>query len=200
MTDFNKILGKLTHGMYVLTTNNGGCMVDAVCQISSGEYPLISVSVNKNNNTNSLMTENDKFAVSIFGMNSDPEIIKTYGFNSMRNYDKFENSKTEEVDGLKVISDSIGYLICEKVDMIDCDTHTLFIGKVVNANTLKEDKEMSYNYYREHKDDLIKVKTENNKTAWVCTICGYVYYGEELPEDFKCPLCGVGKELFIKKD
>ena len=83
--------------------------------------------------------------------------------------------------------------------MIDCDTHTLFIGKVVNANTLKEDKEMSYNYYREHKDDLIKVKTENNKTAWVCTICGYVYYGEELPEDFKCPLCGVGKELFEKK-
>ena len=199
MTDFNKILCKLTHGMYVLTTNNGGCMVDAVCQISSGEFPLISVSVNKNNNTNNLMTENNKFAVSIFGMNSDPEIIKTYGFNSMRNYDKFENSKTEEVDGLKVISDSIGYLICEKVDMIDCDTHTLFIGKVVNANTLKEDKEMSYNYYREHKDDLIKVKTENNKTAWVCTICGYVYYGEELPEDFKCPLCGVGKELFEKK-
>ena len=44
-----------------------------------------------------------------------------------------------------------------------------------------------------------KVKTENNQTAWVCTICGYVYYGEELPDDFKCPLCGVGKEFFEKK-
>ena len=116
------------------------------------------------------------------------------------NYNKFENSETEEIDNLKVIKDSVGYLICEKVDMIDCDTHTLFIGKVINANILKEDKEMSYNYYREHKDELIKVKTENNKTAWVCTICGYVYYGEELPEDFKCPLCGVGKDLFVKKD
>ena len=76
MNDLNKVLGKLTYGLYVLTTNNGGCMVDAVCQISSGEYPLISVSVNKNNNTNQLMTENDKFALSIFGMESDPEIIK----------------------------------------------------------------------------------------------------------------------------
>ena len=175
-------------------------MVDAVSQVSSGEFPLISVSVNKNNNTNELMQENNKFALSIFGMESDPEIIKTYGFNSMRNYNKFENSETEEIDNLKVIKDSVGYLICEKVDMIDCDTHTLFIGKVINANILKEDKEMSYNYYREHKDELIKVKTENNKTAWVCTICGYVYYGEELPEDFKCPLCGVGKDLFVKKD
>lgn len=200
MTDFNKVLEKLTHGMYILTTNNGGCMVDAVSQVSSGEFPLISVSVNKNNNTNELMQENNKFALSIFGMESDPEIIKTYGFNSMRNYNKFENSETEEIDNLKVIKDSVGYLICEKVDMIDCDTHTLFIGKVINANILKEDKEMSYNYYREHKDELIKVKTENNKTAWVCTICGYVYYGEELPEDFKCPLCGVGKDLFVKKD
>ena len=174
-------------------------MVDAVCQISSGEYPLISVSVNKNNNTNQLMKENDKFALSIFGMESDPEIIKTYGYNSMRNYDKFENSETKEIDGLKIIPDSVGYLICEKVDMIDCDTHTLFIGKVVNADILKEDKEMSYNYYREHKDELVKVKTENNQTAWVCTICGYVYYGEEIPDDFKCPLCGVGKEFFEKK-
>lgn len=199
MNDLNKVLGKLTYGLYVLTTNNGGCMVDAVCQISSGEFPLISVSVNKNNNTNKLMTENDKFALSIFGMESNPEIIKTYGYNSMKNYNKFENSETKEIDGLKIIPDSVGYLICEKVDMIDCDTHTLFIGKVVNADILKEDKEMSYNYYREHKDELVKVKTENNQTAWVCTICGYVYYGEELPDDFKCPLCGVGKEFFEKK-
>ena len=75
--DFNKVLGKLTYGLYVLTTNNGGCMVDAVCQISSSENPLIAVSVNKNNYTNELISNNDKFAISIFGMNSDPQIIKT---------------------------------------------------------------------------------------------------------------------------
>ena len=57
-----------------------------------------------------------------------------------------------------------------------------------------------YGYYQEHKEELLKVTTENGRTAWFCSICGYVYYGEELPENFKCPVCGVGKELFHKKD
>ena len=58
---------------------------------------------------------------------------------------------------------------------------------------------MSYGYYQEHKEELLKVKTENGKTAWVCSVCGYIYYGEELPQDFKCPICGVGREFFNKK-
>lgn len=198
--DLSKVFGKMSYGMYVLTTDNGGCIVDAACQISSYDSPLIAVSVNKQNYTNELLHKNNKFALSIIGMNTNTEIIKTYGFNSMRDYDKFANSKTENVDGLNIIPDSIGYLICEKIDMIENDTHTLFIGKVVNGNMLNEDKEMTYNYYREHKNELIKVKTENNKTAWVCTICGYVYYGEELPEDYKCPVCGVTSDLFEKTE
>jgi rubrerythrin len=59
---------------------------------------------------------------------------------------------------------------------------------------------MSYQYFQEHKDELIKTTTEQGKTAWVCTICGYVYYGEELPDDFTCPICGVTKDLFVKKE
>ena len=58
---------------------------------------------------------------------------------------------------------------------------------------------MTYAYYQEHKEELLKVKTENEKTAWVCTICGYIYYGEELPEDYTCPTCGVDKTLFKKQ-
>ena len=58
---------------------------------------------------------------------------------------------------------------------------------------------MTYNYYQEHKDDIIKVKTESGKTAYVCTICGYVYYGEELPKNFVCPVCGVSSDFFEKK-
>ena len=87
-------------------------------------------------------------------------------------------------------------MICEIVDSIENDTHTLFIGKIIEADVFEENEAMSYGYYQEHKEELLKVTTENGKTAWVCSICGYVYYGEELPEDFKCPVCGVGKELF----
>lgn len=194
-----KITRKITQGMYVLTTNGGGCVVDAVSQVSAGDNPLIAVAVMKKNYTNELMHNNDYFALSVLAKDVNPEIIKTFGLNSMRDIDKFVSIQTSEVEGLKVIDDSLGYMILKKVDTIENDTHTLFIGELVEADLYKDEEAMSYGYYQENKDDLLKVTTEEGKTAWVCKICGYVYYGEELPEDFKCPACGVGPEMFEKK-
>lgn len=194
-----KITRKITQGMYVLTTDGGGCVVDAVSQVSAGDNPLVAVAVMKKNYTNELMHNNDYFALSVLAKDVNPEIIKTFGLNSMRDINKFASIKTSEVEGLKVIDDSLGYMILKKVDTIENDTHTLFIGELVEADLYKDEEAMSYGYYQENKDDLLKVTTEAGKTAWVCKICGYVYYGEELPEDFKCPACGVGPEMFEKK-
>lgn len=195
-----KITWKITQGMYVLTTEKGGCVVDAVSQVSGGDNPLISVAVMKKNYTNELLKKNTKFAISILSKEVNPEIIKTFGFNSARDINKFEKMKTKQVEGLEVIKDSIGYMICEIVDSIDNDTHTLFIGKLIEGDVFEEKEPMSYGYYQEHKEELLKTKTQKGETAWICTVCGYVYYGEEVPEDFKCPICQVGKELFKKKE
>ena len=194
-----KITRKISQGIYVLTTACGGCIVDAVSQISSGENPLISVAVMKSNNTHELLKNNSTFAISVLGNDVNPKIINTFGLNSMRDINKFGNIETLEIESLQIIKDSLGYMICEKVDTIENDTHTLFIGKLIEADVLKEDSPMSYGYYQEHKDDLIKVQTENGKTYWVCKICGYIYTEEELPEDFICPKCGVDKSLFERK-
>jgi len=194
-----KITRKITQGMYVLTTNGSGCIVDAVSQISAGDNPLIAVAVMKNNYTNELLKNNDKFALSVIGKDIDPEIIKTFGFNSMRDINKFENTDTIEVEGLNIINDSLGYMICQKIDSIDNDTHTLFIGKLIEADIYKDEEPLSYNYYQEHKDELLKVTTTEGKTAWICSVCGYIYYGDELPDDFQCPTCGVNKSFFDKK-
>lgn len=195
-----KITRKITQGMYVLTTNGGGCIVDAVSQISTGDNPYISVAVMKNNYTNELLKKNNKFALSVLGMNVDPEIIKTFGMNSMKKVDKFKKTETTEVEGIKMINDSLGYMLCEIVDSIDNDTHTLFIGKLIQADIYQDNAPMSYGYYQENKDELLKVTTKKGKTAWICTVCGYLYYGEELPEEFKCPICGVDKTLFKKEE
>jgi len=194
-----KITRKISQGMYVLTTKNGGCIVDSVSQISTGDNPLISVAVMKKNYTNELMKNNDKFALSVLGMNVNSEIIKTFGFYSMRDIDKFEDTSVSEIEGINVINDSLGYMICEKVQELDNETHTLFIGKLIEADLFEDSKEMTYGYYQEHKDELLKVTTSEGKNVWVCTICGYVYEGEELPSDFKCPICGVPSDLFEKK-
>ena len=158
----SNILRKISQGMYVLTTNGGGCIVDSVSQVSGGDNALIAVSVMKKNYTNELLNKNNKFALSVLGNDVNPEIIKTFGFNSSRDINKFENIEVDNIESLNIIKDSLGYMI--------------------------------------HKDELLKVTTEKGKTAWVCIVCGYVYYGEEIPEDFKCPICGVDKSKFKKKE
>lgn len=195
----SKITRKITQGMYVLTTKDGGCIVDAVSQISSGDNPLISVAVMKSNYTNELLKQNSHFVLSVLGYDVNPKIIKTFGFNSMRDINKFENIETTQIDNINIINNSLGYMYCEIIDRIDNDTHTLFIGKLIEADIYKDEEAMSYQYYQVHKDELLKVTTEAGKTAWICSICGYVYYGEELPKDFQCPTCGVDKSFFDKK-
>lgn len=195
-----KITRKITQGVYALTTIGGGCIVDAVSQVSAGDNPLIAVAVMKSNYTNELMHKNNTFALSVLGLDVNPEIIKTFGLNSMRDIDKFATTKINEELELPIIADSLGFMICEKVDTIENETHTLFIGKLIEADVYQESVPMSYGYYQEHKDELLKVKTEKGRTAWVCMMCGYVYYGEVLPDDFKCPKCGVGKEYFERRE
>lgn len=196
----DNLIYKLSHGMYVLTTNGGGCIVDAVSQISGGDNPLISIAVMKSNNTNNLLKINQKACISIIGKKTNGDVIREFGLNSMREHNKFEYANLIDVEGLKAVTDSIGYMILEKVDLIENDTHTLFIYRVIKDKILNDDTEITYKYYREHKDELIKVKTEQGKTAWVCMICNYIYYGEELPSDFVCPKCGVNASLFRKEN
>lgn len=194
-----KITRKITQGVYLLTTEGGGCIVDAVSQISAGENPLLAVAVMKKNYTNELLHANEKFVLSVLGEDVDGNILETFGLHSMRDVDKFERVEMTEVEGIKTVGGALGYMVCERVDMIENETHTLFIGRLIEADVLKEGEPMSYAYYQENKDDLIKVKTAEGQTAWVCKVCGYVYYGEELPADFTCPICGVGSDMFSKK-
>lgn len=194
-----KITRKITQGLYVLTTDGGGCVVDAVSRASAGEHPLITIAVAKTNHSHKLLQDNQKFALSVLGKNVDPEIIHIFGFNSSKDIDKCGKVETIDVNSVPVIKGSLGYMLCEKVDAIDMETHTLYVGRMIGADVFADEEPMTYAYYQEHKDELVKVTTEKKQTAWVCTACGYVYYGEEVPDDYKCPLCGLGKEFFKKQ-
>lgn len=198
----SKITRKITQGMYILTTPGGGCVVDAVARVGgSGDNCLIAVAVAKSNKSHELLQQNSQFALSVLGEHADPELITNFGFKSTRDFDKLAHAKVQEVSGVQVIENSLGYMVLEKVDAIENDTHTVFIGKMIEGDVLNnQDNPMTYAYYQEHKDELTKVSTEQGKTAWVCTVCGYIYYGEEVPDDFICPLCGLGKSYFKKKE
>lgn len=193
-----KITRKISQGVYVLTTKDAGCIVDAVSLISASDNPIISVSVMKGNYTNEILKQNKNFALSVIGKNEDGKIIETFGYNSMRDINKFENIETTSVEDIKIINNSLGYMVCEKINEIDAETHTLFLGKLIRADKFSDEEELTYSYFQNHKDEYIKIKLDNGKTAWKCKVCGYIYYGEEVPDDYKCPKCGVGKEYFEK--
>ncbi len=197
----SKITHKITQGMYILTTEGGGCVVDAVSRVGGSQQPLIAVAVAKRNHSNALLQQNQKFALSVLDQNVNPNLIQTFGFHSSRDLDKLAKAKTREVAGVQIIEDSIGYMVLEKVDAIENETHTLFIGKLIEGDIFDNDAQpLSYAEYQERKADLTKTKTTQGQTAWVCTACGYIYYGDEVPDDFRCPICGLGKAFFKKKD
>ena len=214
----------LSYGLYVIGVKNdfcefGGCVVDALMQISSGNTPQIAVSCMKNNNTPAMIKKYGKFTVSVLGRAVDPFVLSCFGFQSGKNSDKWAAVEHDFADGLPVLKKAVSYLVCTVSKVIEADTHILFIADVTDAFNGEKDEPLLYaDYHKEYKDKVLSAyklhysEGSNQETApaaesggekWVCPVCGYVYDGEipfeELPDDWKCPLCGVEKSRFTKK-
>lgn len=184
-------LFKLSYGLFVLTSKNGdkqnGCIVNTVAQVT--DTPLqISVTVNKSNLTHDMIKESGVLNVSVISESADFSLFERFGFKSGRNTDKFENFENFIIskNGVAYVYGGINAIISgEVVNSIDLGTHTQFICKVVDSFSLNEEKSMTYQYYF----DNVKPKPQPKKKGFVCKICGYVYEGDTLPQDFICPIC-----------
>lgn len=201
-----KVLRNLSYGVYVVTSKenerNVGCIANSIMQVTSNPS-TIAVSINHDNYTNKVIKENKKFGVSILKETSDSKIIGTFGFKTSKDNDKFKDVNFKEEDGIPVITDSCGYMICNVIDVMETKTHTIFLGEVTNADDYSDENPMTYKYYHEKlkgsspknaptyeekQDDEKKLDKKTKK--WKCKICGYVYEGDTVPEDFVCPICG----------
>ena len=198
------IFRDVSYGMYVVTTQNAGCIINTMTQITS-ENPIISISLNKNNYTNEQIKNENKFAVSIISEKTNPNLISVFGFSSSKENNKFKNFEYEEINNIKVLKENTtGYLICEVVDIIDCETHDIFLGRVIETKKENDNIPMTYKYYHEvvkgkapkNAPTYIEEKVEDD--VYVCDICGYQHKGE-VKEGFICPICGVNHTHFKKK-
>ena len=193
---------KLSYGLFVLTareaSRDNGCIINTVTQLTDSPK-RISIAVNKQNLTHDMILKTGVFNVSILSENAPFAIFKHYGFQSGRDTDKFAGvpALARAQNGIYYLPDSTNAFLSGKVTQtIDLGTHTLFIADVTEARVLSDVPSMTYAYYFEN----VKPKPAalQKQTGWVCRICGYVYEGEELPEDFICPLCKHGAEDFEK--
>ncbi|MBO4971927.1 MAG: flavin reductase [Clostridia bacterium] len=187
-------LFNIGYGLYVVTSNDGkkdnGLIVNTVTQVTNTPNRL-AVTINKDNYSHHVIKQTGKMNINCLTVDAPFAVFEKFGFVSGRNVDKFADCTPLRSDnGLVFLPRYINSFMSLKVEQyIDLDTHGMFICSVTEARVLSDRETMTYSYY--HSNVKPKPKTEGKK-GYVCTICGYVYEGSELPEDFICPLCKHG--------
>ena len=192
-----KAMYRLSYGLFVLTAReaekDNGCIINTAIQAAS-EPNQLSICVNKANHTHDMILRTGKFTVSILSQKAEFELFRHFGFQSGRDVNKFETfDKCERgTNGLYYIIEGTNAYISVTVKKTeDLGSHTMFIGEITDMEVLSDVPSVTYEYYQSHIKPAPQptAKTEEGKTVWRCRICGYEYEGEELPEDFICPIC-----------
>lgn len=198
----SKAIFKLSYGLFLLTSKNeykdNGCIVNTAIQLTSNPM-RISIAVNKSNYTHDMIMESGIFNISVLTENTPFELFRNFGFQTGKMSDKFRDyPELRSQNGVMYIDNFANAVISGRVTgTVDCGTHTLFIADVTEAEVLSDEPSVTYDYYFKN----IKPKpdsAEKKKKGYVCKICGYVYEGDELPEDFVCPICKHGASDFEK--
>ena len=187
-------LFKIGYGLYVVTSNDGkkdnGLIVNTVTQVTNTPN-RIAVTINKENYSHHIIKQTGKMNINCLSQDAPFAIFERFGFQSGRNVDKLADFDVLRSDnGLAFLTRNINSFMSLKVEQyVDLDTHGMFICSVTEARVISDRETMTYSYYHEN----VKPKPETEgKKGYVCKICGYVYEGETLPEDFICPLCKHG--------
>lgn len=184
-------LFNLGYGLYVVTSNDGkkdnGLIVNTVSQVTNMPN-RIAVTINKENYSHHIIKQTGIMNVNCLSTDAPFSVFETFGFQSGRTVDKFASCEPFRSDnGLVFLPKYINSFMSLKVmQYVDFDTHGMFICEITEARVISDRETMTYTYYQKHVKP--KPQTEGRK-GYVCKVCGYVYEGEELPEDFICPLC-----------
>lgn len=195
----NNVMFKISYGLYVLTAKDGnklnGCIINTLEQVTTTPNK-VTIAINKGNFTHDMIMKTGEFNISILSEKATFDIFKHFGFQSGRDVDKFASYPKEISDnGLPYIVEGANAFLSGKVlTTADLGTHTLFIADVTDGRVLTDTPSATYDYYHKHIKESPK-KQEKTK-GWVCKICGYVYEGDPLPEDFICPVCKHGAADF----
>ena len=195
--DLNALFN-IGYGLYVVTSNDGkkdnGLIVNTVSQVTNTPNK-IAVTINKENYSHHIINQTGIMNVNCLSIDAPFSVFETFGFQSGRNVNKFENCTPNRSDnGLVFLPRYINSFMSLKVEQyVDLDTHGMFICSVTEARVINNLETMTYTYYQNNVKP--KPKTEGKK-GYVCKICGYVYEGENLPEDYICPLCKHGASDF----
>ncbi|MDD4124337.1 MAG: flavin reductase [Eubacteriales bacterium] len=195
-----KAMFRIGYGLYVLTAKEGyknnGCIINTAVQVTYNPNRL-SICVNKLNYTDGMIWHTGEFNLSVLTVDAPFKVYTDFGFCSGRDTDKFAGRSdfTVSPNGILYMTElTNAYISCKVVSAIDLGTHTMFIADVTDGELLSDAESVTYAYY--HSNIKPKPAAPTVKKGWRCRICGYIYEGEILPDDFICPICKHGAEDF----
>lgn len=187
----NKAMYNLSYGLFVLTARenakDNGCIVNTVTQVTTSPNRIL-VAVNKNNYTHDMLLRTGEFNVSILTERTAFDTFKHWGFQSGSDVDKAVDItfKRAENQIIYLTEETNAYISAKVISTTDLGTHTLFLADVTDAEVLSDDPSATYSYYQKH---IKPAPAQTAKKGYICTVCGYIYEGDPLPEDFICPIC-----------
>lgn len=194
-------LFNIGYGLYVVTSRDGdkdnGLIVNTVTQLTNSPN-RIGVAINKANYSHDIIKKTGVLNVNCLSTEAPFSVFEHFGFHSGRDTNKFADAEQilRSDNGVAFLPRYINSFMSLKVERyIDFDTHGMFVCTVTESRVISHTETMTYNYYQQHVKP--RPATEGKK-GWVCKVCGYVYEGDELPEDFICPLCKHGVADFEK--
>ena len=228
-----KTLHKIPYGLYTVCSKKedklNGQIVNALFQVTA-DPKTVAISINKKNLTHEYISYSKVFSASILCQECPMKFIGSFGYRSGRDIDKFKavNYKIGKTGAPIVLDNAIGFLESEVIDQLSVGTHTIFIGKVMDAEIIAQKQVLTYDYYHQVKggispknaptyigaEEKKQQKEEQKMDKYVCTVCGYIYDPEkgdpdnniasgtpfkDIPNDWVCPVCGADKNAFEKE-
>lgn len=220
-----KAFRPLSYGVYIITAeHNGkkaGCVVNTFQQVTS-KPARVSVAINKENFTCGVVLESGRFEAAILAEDTPVELIGRFGFQSSAEVDKFADTQYDiDAAGVPYVSEyAVAHVGARVIEKVDVGSHYLIVGEVECAEVLSNEPPMTYAYYHQVKGGKTPPKassfepeeetaspsketveasptSDGKRYGWKCLVCGYIEEGyDELPEDYRCPRCGVGRENF----
>lgn len=196
----NKAMYQLTYGLFVLSAKDGekdnGCIINTAGQVTTTPN-RITIAVNKANFTHDMIQKTGEFNLSMLDETASFSIFERFGFQSGRDTDKLQGLEVSRSENniFYLKEHASAFLSGKVVQEFDLGTHTLFLADVTDGELLSGQPSVTYTYYQNN----IKPKPQKTeKTGYRCKICGYIYEGDPLPEDFICPICKHGAADFEK--
>ena len=192
MTTFDpKALNKITYGLFVITCSydgkDNGMICNTVTQVASDPM-RVAVSINKANFSHDMIKSSGTMNVCMLTEEAPFEVFTRFGFRSGRSADKFAGEQVfRSANGAPILTKFINsFMSLKVVDYTDMGSHGLFICEPTDSAVMNDKPSMSYAYYHAN----VKPKPQpQKKKGFICNICGYIYEGDTLPDDFICPLC-----------